>query len=494
MYIKTSLLLLFVIGFQLLYSQNYRCFDPTRKALYKDTNNNIIGLRFDSTTFNNNDSILYPFKNIILTGNNCYSVNKYSWIGEKIIEEPSGSTFFFNQKNDSILIKTKAALNDSWTLFNANGYLINATIDKIYTDELFNTTDSIKEIKLTIVAFKDSTIKKSIDTVLLLSKQHGLIRTTDFVYFPYLSFLKTYNNESNIFALIGLTNPAIGVQNLDSNGIYDLQPGDELDIEYRQSSYGGIVTNRDVKSILKILDKSLNVSYISLIHEINTNDYNTNTWVVDTTYYTTGTYLMQKDNIPQFSNLPNEVNYYQGAASESGKFYISDSLFIRSTESNNPSVYQALDTCWELFLIVKKAEPPYVYNYYKGLGGPYYSYWDGQPYGYIEGQELVYYKKGNKTWGTPFIFVSTNDIKQTPQTFLIFPNPASSQLTIQAQSTKRIAKVEITNTLGQNVLEQSINSTNPEFRINIENIPGGFYFIHLLSSDGTAFTQKIIIK
>ncbi len=74
--------------------------------------------------------------------------------------------------------------------------------------------------------------------------------------------------------------------------------------------------------------------------------------------------------------------------------------------------------------------------------------------------------------------------------FILFPNPASDQLTIQESWTqdREIKTVTLTNTLGQIVFTKQIHLSNNSFTLDMSDIPEGVYFVTIKNS-----TKKILI-
>ncbi len=74
--------------------------------------------------------------------------------------------------------------------------------------------------------------------------------------------------------------------------------------------------------------------------------------------------------------------------------------------------------------------------------------------------------------------------------FSVYPNPASTQLTVESLVSSPLSVVSIYNTQGQLVLitSNAINQT-----LNIENLSPGLYYLHLQSAEGSAIKklQKI---
>ncbi len=90
---------------------------------------------------------------------------------------------------------------------------------------------------------------------------------------------------------------------------------------------------------------------------------------------------------------------------------------------------------------------------------------------------------------TPVI-TSANEIELSD--FSFFPNPVSSQITLQLTNNLQNAKAEIINLLGEIVVTQYLNNAQSTI-LDIANLREGIYFIQIKSQD-KIFTQKFIKK
>lgn len=77
--------------------------------------------------------------------------------------------------------------------------------------------------------------------------------------------------------------------------------------------------------------------------------------------------------------------------------------------------------------------------------------------------------------------------------FKIYPNPTSSDITIQTYFQLNNAKLELTDFLGQ-TLVQINNIQEKTFHINCNNLSNGLYFIKLFENNKIIAIKKIIIK
>ena len=73
--------------------------------------------------------------------------------------------------------------------------------------------------------------------------------------------------------------------------------------------------------------------------------------------------------------------------------------------------------------------------------------------------------------------LASNITEETNSTLQIFPNPASTQITIQIKESELGATVVIFNSLGQEVLADRLNAVSQT--LNIEKLSEGFYFLKM---------------
>ena len=95
----------------------------------------------------------------------------------------------------------------------------------------------------------------------------------------------------------------------------------------------------------------------------------------------------------------------------------------------------------------------------------------------------------NIEYGTIQEVVGVNNIEKN-NNFNIYPNPVDSDFTVTLKKTStRNSELEIYNILGEKVYKSRIQNQKSE--INISDLPGGIYFVKLIS-EKQIFTKKII--
>lgn len=128
------------------------------------------------------------------------------------------------------------------------------------------------------------------------------------------------------------------------------------------------------------------------------------------------------------------------------------------------------------------------YNYIKGLGGPYYNcggltQWDS------EDKELVYYKKGTTTWGTPLVINSIHQPSTAPED-IVFPNPATDRISISPKVLTETFTFELMDLRGIIVLCTTVDAS--QNIVNIDNLTSGLYMYRLMKNGKMVETGKVV--
>jgi PKD repeat protein len=88
--------------------------------------------------------------------------------------------------------------------------------------------------------------------------------------------------------------------------------------------------------------------------------------------------------------------------------------------------------------------------------------------------------------------ISDNDFSQN--FFEVFPNPASGEITLKcAVPGIATCHVIINNIIGKAVIEEDLNFSNGIAVQNIKNLTNGFYFLQIMTTEGTG-NKKILVK
>ena len=127
---------------------------------------------------------------------------------------------------------------------------------------------------------------------------------------------------------------------------------------------------------------------------------------------------------------------------------------------------------------------------------------DGNKNCYLTG----FYQDNSITFGTTtltgagandmFIAKLAGTVSSVPEvqdgaSVIVYPNPASNQLTIS--NLKWIQNIEVYNMLGQCVISQIASPKSEQQLINVSTLPSGIYFLKVNCAD-KIYSQKIIVE
>jgi len=477
-----------------LQAQNYKLFIPFTDYLYSYNQNFYKGFRItDAQPIHLSDTVYHASAETFVEGlsTGCFHPIDYSWISPEIIRHSNGNYVLFNYRHDSIVIKTLAGLNDSWRLYSfKNGSFIQAKISKADTFTFLALTDSVKTI---VFEYYDSLgIKKSYLTDNLsikISKNYGLIHTLNFACFPDIVLnsneIENFNLES--YGLTGISGK-IGIMNPGKKAFFDFQPGDELHTLHVTLIYGGYDSIKTRTIILNRTENSTEVNY--QIHEKikRKNNYNQNH--TDTTIFSESIrWIKYNLNDSYFNQLPSNQSekIYTKSFVVSTSYLSTDSSgkFIKSFPKY--SIYDSgIGTCYH---VGPNDGADCAYNYMEGLGGPYYDYCPGLAS--LEVRKLVFYKKGNITWGTP---LSIDNFGETEKTQLKFyPNPWNTEAYFTITSPE-IYTLVIYNPQGKITSGFNGKAGYSEVKLKRGNYQPGIYFYLFLTKTGQKNTGKFIVE
>jgi hypothetical protein len=156
------------------------------------------------------------------------------------------------------------------------------------------------------------------------------------------------------------------------------------------------------------------------------------------------------------------------------------------TKPSIADVYYNYDTCWQKII----ADDCFAENQYvDGLGGPYYQCDNFMSLG-GQKRELVYYKKGNETWGSPLIITEVEKFR-TSNEISIYPNPAKDNLHIVFTELNLDYTLQIFDINGRVVLENSLQAK--ESLISTAILNPGIYYLRVFNGNQILKNEKIII-
>jgi hypothetical protein len=314
-----------------------------------------------------------------------------------------------------------------------------------------------------------------------LSQHYGLAAMLDVYYIP---------QDSNILVLAGKTVPKMGVQDLTWQEIYNYNVGDIF--HYYLSAFGNQSTIYKVLS--KIVNGNDSVTYVME----HCSKY------LGPTYFTTHdtvvlTYpLTLNPDYNWLPRLPREfIRQNQYADLYSYSINASQNRRVKSVSSgyvcSNDSCWMKLGN-WGYNVIVVEE------NYSDGLGKTKFYYYENEN-GQVQqaDEDLVYYKKGSETWGTPlasdcFQLVGVEPASVTNAFIVrVSPNPVKTHTEIQLQNgaEKESYYFCIRDIFGRVIIQRNFDS-NPCI-LTRDGIPDGMYFLSVYNRSGIIVGQSKIL-
>ena len=479
-------MLILTISLSSMYASDYQTIYSHRIAYFDNK-----AIRIDSLEVVGNDSVFYPIKSIRENGYYgyyCYTPFGASFLGEKVVIKDNWN-YFFNGNGDSIKIKTDAALNESFELFHIENLVTAiATVVSIETQHFFGLSDLVKTIKIELFDNDGNPINHphiNDDPEIKISENYGFLQIFDIYDFYFTDNYYPYSPIYEKRSLIGLTNPEVGRQNLTWLEVFDFQIGDELHIVEESGEFVGYY-HRWVKTIDKYQNRTdygndsitYEIHRTRYTHEINHNgeeSEHTTTQVVTYTY---------KPN-HEFDRLNGEpIIHYD----DYGEYDYAYANWESASSKIDPGFerhifYQEDDECWTEVIY---DGCPTANIYHKGLGGPYTWSCYGMMYTYEK--ELVYYKKGNVTWGDPIV-LSINDFFDKEKN-LIVNNPAKEFILLNKDMIEHPCLFELIDINGRVLLQKTVDASNNT--VNVNHIQNGMYLCRLIKNNQVICTEKVI--
>jgi len=247
--------------------------------------------------------------------------------------------------------------------------------------------------------------------------------------------------------------------------IYDLEVGDILHMVHNFKAYK--YEQEDVYN-KQVIDKYYELNMynsklvyvwdISLRRMVNEEPYEFEYWI-DTTYFDDLNSLINDGNIDQVYSDPSKYN---------GRTINEYGYFI------GPYTYQEwhwVDGCG------------LAYEYYNEDGGG----------GLRWTWNLVFFKKGEETWGTPNVIGIEENINSLRHV-LAYPNPFTTSTTIEfALDGKSKIQISIFNTIGEEVFnkEDHLGQGTHQFSWSPHHLPAGLYYAVLRSEEGVSVVKMV---
>jgi hypothetical protein len=493
---KRSILILLLAIPYFVQAQNYQDICSPGVTFFGNAMGTIKSFRRDAfTTPGGNDTLFFSFRAIRDTLPNpnasyCRDTTSGSVFGIRVRKTGSGWFYFFNKKNDTVFLNATAAVNQAWKFVTlGNGAYLQATVSSIAPESFLGVTDPVKTITLQAKNSQGQNIAHIFNgREIRLSQHYGMVKFFDVYNVPC---------DTTSYLLKGRSSPPVGLQELSWQGVYGFDPGDEFHYEYSLNEDDTVVrkyTAQEMRTILSKYSSGNNLVYqvIRCRHEIG-----------EIPVYTLDIY----DTI--------QVSYDLGALSADSTILRQDEEFLLGADHFAPQIRRDIaqfnhrlrvDQDWWLYqrtgcwnLSVPTANYEFT-EYAQGLGQTYYRFVIPVQVVYDETNKLVYYRKGNETWGTPvadgcYMLLGTGS-SQEPASFsvTVVPNPAgpSTEIRVSPYITGKHYEFRLFDSLGRRVRSNLVTSASTP--LNVAGLSSGIYFYTVESPDGSRVaTGKIMV-
>lgn len=410
-------------------------------------------------------------------------------LGRRIHKRSNGMFYFFNKDRDTVAIYTQALLNGTWRFCSLpGGDYIEATVTAIGTGNVINTTDMVKTITLqtknqagTSIAglFNGKTIK--------LSRLYGLVECWDIYRVPY----DTLRLELHV-----LTHPPMGPQPYGWQEVYDFAVGDEFHRVANDNFGSGTAVTRTIERVIgkTIYGNNDSVTYTfarceKKVYPVPPPNVFTYQDTADVTY----NFQVLAGDL-RIGLLPDEFihlaspDYVPLPARIAGKFN------GREVQECNEGAY---------FLQVNCYTDPFetfgpVYRYAPGLGQVHFEYFEADITMHSFTHDLVYFRKGGETWGTPVasdcdaLLTHVANINE-PAALTVTPNPATGNVTISTGERQQGEELHYVLFSPDGRLVASGEATMPSFVLSRAGHAPGVYVLVIRDAAGAVVGRARVV-
>lgn len=505
-----------VLFFALLYfnvcSQNYRTIYPGRITNYNlgiNQDTMILQIKPEVDTLIGVDTVFKNFTAITLEGGAPFSRPPWeksdtSFFAYKFCSQQNGTDFFLNSSSDTVFIQTQSNPGDSWRMYTyPNAGYIQASVQQIDLFPFLNISDSAKEISLQRFDSTGNPVADPLNSVTLhLSKSFGLLNLPDFAHFPVLG---------NLYQLAGFDSTTIGIQSLSMAEIFDFDIGDVFQYYKTYTGPNGSHVDYYQRTILaKIIDTtSGRIQYAIQDTSIGTLTW----WMGGTTIY----FVDQVDSTLYFC-YPGECIYSNPTISASD-IYSSTEIELLNADIHSlspssfsvPVAYQYFSPDYNSRMLKHSIQRIFLnlmdstsvtfdtsansrcnsrgIVFGKGLGFVKITNEASGMGGCVD--SMIYFKKGNETWGTPvnLLNILGTNKNLTTISFRYFPNPFIEKLSLNdlPQDTRTVQLYSIDGKLIDELKPAGENSC----QFNTQHVNPGLYILSVKTSDA-AYHLKVI--
>ncbi len=308
-------------------------------------------------------------------------------------------------------------------------------------------------------------------TPFVVSKSNGMIKGFNFSDFPTSVNLVTYFHSGAI----------------TSADIYDLDIGDEYHYQLRQGLHVSFITT-DL-FINKVIGKQVH-GQDSVTYTFERQITDDQLVVVNNNPFPTHQYTHFQDTVQETYSLDDTLltgRYLDGNSISINPLMTLGSIGVFADGYDVPTfvdfsgVGRVADTICD-YTFELETYKTYVFGV-----GMFYHYDNGDITSYsLHSEQLVYYKKGNKTWGTP-LSIPVGITENVFNAISYYPNPVKDQFYIE--NLQEDVAYELISVNGALIDQGALTQGRSSF--SLESLNTGVYFLQLRSSEAVK-TIKLI--
>lgn len=415
----------------------------------------------------------------------CYKLKKPTFAGSHAHLSNDGEVTVFNRNNEPLSFKLNALLDSSWLMYEnrRQNTIVKAKIIAVKDSVIFGVVNELKSIQTFFYDTLGNEKKQERFNrfVFLYANNIGFLRLCYLGAFPS-TCVHTGYDSCRIFRFAGYQNMDGTIKQgktfFHLNELHDYEVGDEF---HSVDNFDSQYSSRNIKTINRCLLKqeindSLFFTFKERKHAVRIDRSEPNHKFTDTVEEFEHVVKRPISNARPFNKSAYRENqqdaYSCNTLGGTDQHYWDDHYyFYRRLET---------DTC---FIFLHSNANNISYSY-KGVYGYNYSY---GPFA-SGSRQIVYFKKGSKTWGIPLPQnIGLNEIAVN-QRANVYPNPASKLATIDVAQVKQVRMV---NAVGKLVDITPIIRQN-QVEINAEALTNGIYYVELITENGTSRCTLVV--
>jgi hypothetical protein len=460
------------------------------------------------------DQEIAPIANIFYWGPPFYyiGINQPGRFGSMVMKSTSGDYRFLSHCGDTLLLKSRATLNQTWIFAPLNtGRILEASVINVQVGSVLGVVDSIKTIEIIAKDGQGQILisDKWNGKTFLLSKQHGLVSAPAFHFVNCTGNSYQFISDTIIYRLMSYkhNNQWLGKRDITIDEVFNLNIGDVFHFSssgYSSGSGSNYFFNSRSYSIEKLISKNYFPAGDSLRLSYDRISVDSGQSVQQGIVY--NNVVRKHDTLDKVIYL-NKLRYLDDL--DSSNTNLSPVYFISYDTSLNDRIKVAVEPVHPSASI----HPQYTFRL---SCSPYSS--QGQGYNYIVvakdlgiiqesssfpsiivysnchnfSRSLQYFSRTGETWGTPFDTLSILGFEEQTvkkQAVEVFPNPVKVGDVLRFTQTEN-SEIRIFNLLGHQVGFYQGN----EVPIAPAMFQSGIYFWQLTANDKSSARGKFLVE